>query len=222
MRGAVKLLIGLGVIAGLLAGADRLAVGVAEDEAADKLVSSGRMSARPNVSIEGFPFLTQAVSGEFDGVRLTGDGVTVSDGHEHVALRSFEARLSGVAVSDSYRSATVRSGSGSGLVSYPDVSKLIAGNGLLGLQYAGPGRVKSSVPGGAIEGRLHSEGNSIIVDDLRLTGTATLLKGALADRLKPQKFTLTSLPAGLSLASATPRDDGLLLDFTGKDLKLIG
>jgi len=211
----------MAVVAGLLAGADRLAVGVAEDEAADKLVSSGRLSTRPDVSIEGFPFLTQAVSGEFEAVRLSGDGVMVSAGRERVALHSFSARLSGVAVADSYRSATVRSGSGSGLVTYGDVAKAV-GSGLVGLEYAGPGKVKAPMPGGAIEGTIRTEGNSILVENLQLIGTATMLKGVAGDRLKPQKFTLTELPAGLNLASATPQPDGLRLDFQGKDLRLIG
>ncbi|GAA4860481.1 DUF2993 domain-containing protein [Kitasatospora terrestris] len=222
MRGPVKALIGLAVLAGLLVGADRLAVGVAEDEAADKLVSSGRVGSRPEVTIEGFPFLTQALSGEFDEVRLTADGMTVSNGREQVALHSFQARLSGVKVADSYRDATVRSGSGSGLISYADLSRLTVGVVPLGLEYAGPGRVKSVVPGGAIEGRLRNEGNTVIVDDLQLTGAAAALKGMAGDRLNARRFTLTNLPAGLNLASAAPQSDGLRLEFTGSNLSLIG
>ncbi|MFG2820644.1 DUF2993 domain-containing protein [Kitasatospora sp. NPDC048365] len=223
MRGPVKALIGLAVLAGLLVGADRLAVGVAEDEAADLLVNSGRVGSPPEVTIEGFPFLTQALSGEFDEVRLAADGMTVSNGRDRVALHSFQARMSGVKVGDSdRRDVTVRSGSGSGLITYADLSKLTVGAVPLGLEYAGPGRVKSVVPGGAIEGRLRNEGNTVIVDDLQLTGAAAALKGMAGDRLSARRFTMTNLPAGLNLASAVPQSDGLRLEFTGSNLSLIG
>jgi len=223
MRGWLKLAIGLAVLAGLLFGADRIAVGVAQDEAADQLVSSGRLSARPEVSIEGFPFLTQALAGRFDAVRLSGEGVTVSDGRQQVALRSFNARLSGVEISDNYRNATVKSGSGSGLISYADAAKLIQGAERIDLSYGGPGKVKASVAGVAIgQGNVHSKGNTITADGFQLGGLGSLLNVRANEVLGPRSFTLTNLPAGLSLASATPQPDGLQLSFQGSDLKLIG
>ncbi|MEV4616210.1 DUF2993 domain-containing protein [Kitasatospora sp. NPDC049258] len=223
MRGWLKLTIGLGVLAGLLVGADRVAVGVAEDEAADQLVSSGRLSSRPSVSIDGFPFLTQAISGEFDGVRLSAGDVQVSDGRQQVAVHSFKADLSGVTVGGSYRSATVRSAKGSGLISYPDAAKLVQGADRLVFSYGGPGKVKASLAGISIgEGKVHSEGNTVIADGFQLTGMAAALNGRVKDLLAPRSFTLSNLPAGLGLAGVTPEPDGLLLDFRGSDVRLIG
>jgi hypothetical protein len=223
MRGWLKLTIGLTVLAGLLVGADRVAVGVAEDQAAEQLVSSGRLSARPDVSIDGFPFLTQAAAGRFDAVRLSGGGVTVSDGRQQVALQSFNARLAGVEVGDNYRSATVRTGTGSGLISYQDVAKLVQGAERINLSYGGPGKVKASVAGVAIgEGNVHSSGNTITADGFQLGALGSLLNGRANQLLGPRSFTLTNLPAGLGLASATPEQDGLQLTFQGSDLKLIG
>ncbi|GAA2140542.1 DUF2993 domain-containing protein [Kitasatospora kazusensis] len=223
MRGWLKLTIGLAVIAGLLIGADRVAVGVVQDEAADKLVSSGRLSTRPDVSIDGFPFLTQALAGRFDSVRLSGAGATVSDGRQQAALTSFSARLSGVELGDGYRSATVRSGTGSGLISYPDLAKLIQGAQRIDLSYGGPGKVKASVAGVELgQGNVHSSGNTIAADGFQLAGIGSLLGGQANAALGPRSFTLTDLPAGLSLASAAPQPDGLLLSFQGSNLKLIG
>ncbi|MFJ1703613.1 DUF2993 domain-containing protein [Kitasatospora sp. NPDC088346] len=223
MRGWLKLTIGLGVLTGLLVGADRVAVGVAEDEAADQLVSSGRLNTRPHVSIDGFPFLTQALSGEFDGVHLSADGVQVSDGRQQVSVHAFKAGLSGVSVGDSYRSATVRTATGSGLISYPDAAKLVQGADRLDLSYGGPGKVKASVAGISIgEGKVHSEGNTVVADGFQLTGMAAALNGKVKDLLSPRSFTLSRLPAGLSLAGVTPEPEGLLLDFRGSDVRLIG
>ncbi|MFD7644959.1 DUF2993 domain-containing protein [Kitasatospora sp. NPDC059795] len=211
----MKLLIGLGVVGGLLVAADRVAVGVAEDQAADAAVSSGWLTEKPTVEIGDVPFLTSAVAGELDQVTLSSDGMTVTDGKEHVTVHAFKADLSQVKFTDSYRGVTVGRGDGQGVVEYKDLAKFMKGGGLLGLEYAGPGAVKASVPGGGIEGKLHSEGpDTIVVDGLQLTGTAASLKGLAGDLLKPQKFRLTGLPKGLSLAEATPEADGVRLRFT--------
>ncbi|GAA2252211.1 DUF2993 domain-containing protein [Kitasatospora cystarginea] len=223
MRGLLKLIIGLAVLLGLLVGADRIAVGVAQDEAADRLVSTGKISGRPKVSIDGFPFLTQAVAGRFDSVRLSGEGVTVSGGREKVPLRSFSMQLSGVEVGSGYRSATVHSGSGSGVVSYGDVARLVSGTEQIELSYAGPGEVGASVGGMPVgQGSVHSKGDTITADGFRLGGLGALLNGAANGLLGPRSFTLTDLPAGLSLESATPEPDGLKLTFHGSDVKLVG
>jgi hypothetical protein len=223
MRGWLKLTIGLAVLAGLLVGADRLALGVAEDQAAERLAAGGHMSQRPRVAIEGFPFLTQVVSGEFDDVRLSGDGMEVGDGRQQVALSSFTATLSGVAVGGDYHSATVRSGSGSGLISYADAARLVPGAERLELSYGGPGKVKASVLGVPIgQGDVHSSGNTITADGFRLSGAAGLLNGRLSGLLGPRSFTLTQLPAGLSLVGAVPEPDGLRLAFRGEHVSLTG
>ncbi|WP_327679744.1 LmeA family phospholipid-binding protein [Kitasatospora sp. NBC_00458] len=238
MRGWVKATIGLAVLAGVLVGADRVAVGVAEDEAADQLVKSGRMSQRPDVSIEGFPFLTQVVSMKLDEVRISADGLTVGDGSHQVALHSFRAKLSGVKVSDNKSSATVDDGSGTGLISYADLSQLLppasqllpnatglsmGGNTRLTLSYGGPGKIKAAfgpVPVG--EGTVHSQGNTVTAEGFRLTGVAAVLAGLSSRPLEPVSFTLSSLPAGLNLSEVTPKEDGLQLSFVGKGVKLIG
>ncbi|MFD9128331.1 DUF2993 domain-containing protein [Kitasatospora sp. NPDC059571] len=223
MRGWLKLTIGLAVLIGLLVGADRLALGVAQDQAADRLATGGHMAERPKVSIAGFPFLTQVLAGEFDDVRLSGGGMTVGDGKQQVALRSFAATLSGVRAADDYHSATVRSGTGEGLISYADAARLVPGADRLELSYGGPGKVKASVLGIPIgQGDVHSSGNTITADGFRLAGAAALLNGRVGGLLGPRSFTLTELPAGLSLVGVAPEQDGLRLAFKGADFRVAG
>ncbi|MED7952112.1 DUF2993 domain-containing protein [Streptomyces sp. BE303] len=238
MRGWLKVTIGLVVLSGALVGADRVAVGVAEDEAAEQMLKSGRMNQRPDVSIGGFPFLTQVLSMKLDDVRISSDGLTVGDGSHQVALHSFEAKLAGVKVSDSMSSATVDTGTGSGLISYADLSQLLppasqlvpnatglslGGNTRLSLSYGGPGKIKAAfgpVPVG--EGTVRNQGNTVTAEGFRLTGMAAVLAGLTSQKLDPVSFTLSSLPAGLNLAAVTPQEDGLRLTFDGKGVKLIG
>ncbi|MFB7907964.1 DUF2993 domain-containing protein [Kitasatospora sp. NPDC056076] len=240
MRGWLKATIGLVVLSGLLVGADRIAVGVAEDEAADQLVKNGRMSQRPDVTIEGFPFLTQVVSKKLDDVRISSDGLTVRNNGQQVALHSFKAKLSGVEVSDSLNSATVDSGAGSGVISYQDLAQLlppasqlmggaslpVGGNARLSLSYGGPGKVKASLgPVSVGEATVHNTGNTITVDGLKLSSLAEMVAGLGNRKIEPASFTLDSMPAGLQLAAkdgVAPLPEGLQLSFEGKDVKLLG
>lgn len=238
MRGWQKVTIGLVVLAGLLVGADRIAVGVAEDEAADQMVRTGRMSQRPDVSIEGFPFLTQVLAMKLDEVRISADGLTVGDGTRQVALHSFKAQLSGVEVGDSLSSATVDRGTGSGLITYADLAqllppaaKLVPGGGRLPvgnntrltLSYGGPGKIKAALGPVAVgEGSLRSQGNTVTADGFQLTGMAGMVAGLTNQKLDPVSFTLSSLPAGLNLAGVTPQQEGLQLTFQGNGVKVIG
>ncbi|MCX4686408.1 DUF2993 domain-containing protein [Kitasatospora purpeofusca] len=238
MRGWLKTTIGLVVLSGVLVGADRIAVGVAEDEAADQILKSGRMSQKPHVSIEGFPFLTQVVTQKLDDVRISADGLTVGEGKDKVALHSFSARLSGVEVSDNMSSATVDTGSGSGLIDYADLSRLLppaselvpnagrlslGGGTRLSLSYGGPGKVKASLgPFPVGEASVHNKGNTVTVDGFRISAMASLLAGVSDQAIAPISFTLAALPAGLNLASVTPQEEGFRLAFEGKDVRLIG
>ncbi|MFE7558945.1 DUF2993 domain-containing protein [Kitasatospora sp. NPDC057500] len=238
MRGWLKATIGVVVLSGVLVGADRIAVGVAEDEAAEQILKSGWMSPKPDVSIEGFPFLTQVVSRKLDDVLISSDGLTVGEGEDKVDLRAFRARLSGVEVSGNMSSATVAHGSGSALITYADLARLLPpaselvpnfgrlslGAGTrLSLSYGGPGKIKASLgPFPVGDASVHSKGTTVTVDGFELSTMASLLVGVSDKSLEPVSFTLSELPAGLNLSSVTPQEDGLQLAFDGKDVKLIG
>jgi hypothetical protein len=62
------------VLGGLLVVADRVAASVAERElgnmVADQLVDQGAKSAPPEVTVGGFPFLTQVLAGKYESVQI--------------------------------------------------------------------------------------------------------------------------------------------------------
>lgn len=64
------LLITLGVLVVLLVAADRVGVLVAEDQVAAQVQRQAGLAGEPSVDITGFPFLTQAVAGRYDDVRI--------------------------------------------------------------------------------------------------------------------------------------------------------
>ncbi|SDP63578.1 Protein of unknown function [Klenkia soli] len=65
------LLITVGVLLVLLVAADRVGVLVAEDQVAAQVQQQGQLAGEPEVDITGFPFLTQAVAGRYDDVRIS-------------------------------------------------------------------------------------------------------------------------------------------------------
>ncbi|CAM5227389.1 hypothetical protein SVIOM74S_03023 [Streptomyces violarus] len=84
MRALRILLITVVILGGLFVAADRLAVHFAEGEVADRLKSRENLSTTPDVSINGFPFLTQVAGGELDDVEVGIDGyeAATADGSE--------------------------------------------------------------------------------------------------------------------------------------------
>ncbi|SEH00431.1 Protein of unknown function [Nonomuraea solani] len=65
-----KLIVFLIVLLVLLVAVDRVAVAGVERDLANRIAASSNLSTTPTVTIEGIPFLTQAVSGHYPEVRF--------------------------------------------------------------------------------------------------------------------------------------------------------
>ncbi|MFE9424418.1 DUF2993 domain-containing protein [Kitasatospora sp. NPDC006697] len=228
MRTWIKVAIPVVVLAGLLAGADRVAVGVAEDQAAQKLADRQGISGRPSVSIEDVPFLTDLFDKKLGKVRLSAASMQVSGDGGTVRLKDFRADLSGVQVNSGYTSATIDSGSGSGLVDYRQVHDLLALDPRISLGYGGPGLVKVdySMLGQKFSSTvtLVNEGDLIKVGSVGNlpSGLGALpgIGGMIQQNLGAKTFTLQNLPVGLHLASVSPEQGGLELKFNGTKVTL--
>jgi hypothetical protein len=72
--------------------ADRVGAIVGAHVLASKVQSDEGLGARPTASIGGFPFLTQAVAGNYKNVTITADNVVVSD----VTVTTLTAHLHGM------------------------------------------------------------------------------------------------------------------------------
>jgi hypothetical protein len=88
-----RLIIAVLVLAGVLVGADYATAAAAESVVSRELRQQLGLADDPNVRINGFPFLTQAISGEYGSIELTANRLKVG-GLQNVQLR---ARLQDVA-----------------------------------------------------------------------------------------------------------------------------
>lgn len=109
-----KLLVTLIVLAGLFFAADRLFKGYAEERLAGELQEELELTAAPDVSFDGWPFVTQFVGGEISEVSISGDNV----GTGQIVFSEFEVELERVrfAVNEVLQGnfGSVRIGSGRG------------------------------------------------------------------------------------------------------------
>jgi LmeA-like phospholipid-binding len=120
-----KLLIALGILVVLLVIIDRIALVLAEDQISSRIASAYDLPTDPGVSIAGFPFLTQVVSGDYGQINVTAsqvqaDGATLHD--LNVRLTDVHATISQVLGSGT-STVTAGQASGSALVNFATVDQ---------------------------------------------------------------------------------------------------
>ncbi|MDJ0345088.1 DUF2993 domain-containing protein [Streptomyces sp. H10-C2] len=236
MRAARILLIVLVVLGGLFVAADRIAVSVAENKAAERAQQTQGLSSKPDVSIKGFPFLTQVASDKLDDVKITAHDIQAQGGGERLRIESFTADLHGVRLSDSYRRAVADTADGSALITYADLSAA-APPGVT-VSYGGEGKdgkgkvkVTASVSLqiiGTVKRSVVSEvsvegGNTVRLHADAIPG-ADSIPGL--DKLIREKIDFTrklvGLPSGITLQSVATTPGGITVAASGTHVILAG
>ncbi|MQS07403.1 LmeA family phospholipid-binding protein [Streptomyces alkaliphilus] len=236
LRAGLILLIILGVLAVV---ADRLAVRWAEGEVASRTQTAMELEREPEVSIEGFPFLTQVAGRELERVRLSLDAHRIQLDDQEITARDLSLDLRNVVLEDGYRSAVARDAEGSAVLGYGDLSELATQDVLglsdqlaLELSYAGDGAedhqvaVQLLILGQEVVppvlAEMSFEGDLLA---LRLDEVPSLPLPGLEDRLRDivhRERTLHGLPSGVTLEGLVATERGVELTFTGTDLPLGG
>ena len=219
------LLVVVVVLAGVAVAVDRVALHYAEGRAATTLRSSQGLTSTPDVSVAGFPFLTQLAAGEFDEITITAHDVS-SGSRVALKLADVVVHLHHVTVSNNYSSFAAQSATADGRITYAELSRVLgatvrnAGGGrlvaeptvtVLGRTYTG--RVSAVVRGSAADG--------IRFVDPRVTVTGTQLPDVVTEALGQVFSTgisLAGLPFGITLDKAVVGSDALELALTGRNL----
>jgi hypothetical protein len=219
------------LLLGVLALVDRVAVGFAEGRVAEQIAENGALRATPEVDIAGFPFLTQAVAGRYDDVRisLTAAELGQPEGtRADLALHGVEVPLS-AAVSGSVREVPVERIDGTVTLSYALLSSQLAGDTTLtpegdGLRITRTVELLGQRLPLTAAGTVTLEGSDLVVDVSEAAGAGVDVPGWLLSQaadLLDLRYTVPALPFGLQLTSVTPADDGvdIGLEATGTVLK---
>jgi hypothetical protein len=218
------------LLLGLLVLVDRVAVGFAEDRVADQIAEKGALQGTPEVDIAGFPFLTQAVAGRYDDVRI---GLTAAElgqpegTRADLVLRGVEVPLS-AAISGSVREVPVERIDGTATLSYALLSAQLAGDTTLtregeGLRITRTVEILGQRLPLTAAGTLTLDGSDLVVDVEEATGAGVDVPGwvlSQAADLLDLRYSVPALPFGLQLTSVTPAEEGVEIAVEATDTVL--
>ncbi|MGC0204661.1 LmeA family phospholipid-binding protein [Streptomyces levis] len=245
MRALRILLIFAVVLGGLFVIADRLAVNFAEDEAADRLKTTENLATTPDVSIKGFPFLTQVVGGSLDDIEVGIDTyeAAAGDGARKIRIDDLRADMKGVEFSGDYSSATAATATGTATVAYDELLKTAKSEptqvapgvtaNVVGLSDGGNGKIKVAVEATVLGTRL-PEPVSVLSTVTVVDGTVRvkadgLPKFAGVDLAENRVRTITDfqqridgLPGGIELDKVQAAPDGVEITVKGSNVRLAG
>jgi hypothetical protein len=218
------------LLIGLVLVADRVAVGIAEDRVAEQVAEKGGLAGTPEVDIDGFPFLTQAVGGRYDEVRisLTADQLGQPEGtRADVVLRGVEVPLSSV-LAGSVQEVPVERIDGTATLSYALLSAQLGSGTELeregdGLRITRTLEVLGQQVRLTATGQVALEGNDLVVDVEEASGAGVDVPGFLLDRatdLLDLRYPVPALPFGLQLTGVRPAADGVDIRVEATDTVL--
>jgi LmeA-like phospholipid-binding len=212
-----NLVIAVVVVLALLVGADFAAKAAAENVLASKIQQQG-LPRKPDVAIEGFPFLTQAAAKEFHQVNLS--AANLPEGP--VTITTLHATASDVRLNSyAFNSGTIGRVSGTALISYSslavtlthqigELGTLLRGAGLQ-LAPAGPDEVRASlnliVTSGSATWRISLLPGQVL--NIRLIGSSGL-PSALLSSIQDVSMRIPKLPLGLTIGSVRVTKAGVV------------
>lgn len=235
MRAVRPLLITLAVLCILFVAADRIALALAESEAEKQFKSAEGLTVEPDVSIKGFPFLTQVFGKKLDTVRATAEGLEAGSSQASVRVSRFSADLRDVRLTNNFQSAVAETMTGTVQISYTDLNA-VAPEGV-SVAYAG----KDATTGGGevkVTGSLTFLGQTwerSVVSEVSLKDGDTIglrakdipgadipgLEEVVRKRIDFSKR-ISELPSGIALERVSAGPDGVTITLSGTDVSLSG
>jgi hypothetical protein len=218
------------LLVGLVLVVDRVAVGFAEDRVAEQVAEKGGLAGTPEVDIDGFPFLTQAIGGRYDEVRisLTAEQLGQPEGtRADVVLRGVEVPLSSV-LAGSVQEVPVERIDGTATLSYALLSAQLGSDTELeregdGLRITRTVEVLGQQVRLTATGQVALDGNDLVVDVEKASGAGIDVPRFLLDRatdLLDLRYPVPALPFGLELTGVRPEADGVDIRVEATDTVL--
>lgn len=211
------------VLVGLLVGADRLALVVAEGVVARGVQDSQRLDARPDVAVAGFPFLTQFARRHYDRVTLSAESATAGPSGTRVRLTDVAITFRDVRTSQDLSRFSAARGRATATLPYAELGRLLD----LKVTYAGNGRVRA---GKQLEVAGQTLTPSVTISPRLVDGAISLTNSALGDQLPEPvaqaleaalgaRVQLSDLPFDVRARSLRATPTGVRLVLGGTDLR---
>jgi hypothetical protein len=211
------IVVALVALLAVLLAADRVAVTYAEHRVAARIKDEGS-PAPPHVRIAGFPFLTQVVARRLNKVVVTTAGRKLGQ----VEVERLDVTAHGVRLNASYRASTASRVSGTALIDFAGLTRVV---GLPGLTVSadGPDRVMITADLGLVSGTAtarvtRADHGGIRIAVIAAGGIPVAALGPLGDITLP----LPALPLGMTIQDVSLTGQGVLLHLAGQDVSFSG
>jgi LmeA-like phospholipid-binding len=225
-RGRTILII-LIILIALLVALDFGARAFAESKVASEIQTQG-FPNKPDVSIQGYPFLTQVASRDMKRIEISSTDVPVGP----VTIHSIDAVLNGVHINSSFNGGTVDTLTGTAQITFGELANSLASQvgplGSLGgpgltLKAAGPDEVKASLDllitsGSATWKVTRLSGDKLGVQLVSSNGLPSELLNSIRNITVP----LSGLPLHLQIDSVSVNDSGIIGTLSGKNVTFGG
>lgn len=212
------------ILFGLLVIADRVTAAAAESAVAKRIAAQAPFAGsgvKPHVSINGFPFLTQAIAGRYKDIEVSGRALTIDD----VAGIDLEAHMHGVhvplrnAINRKVNSLPIDRVDASATMPYGEAAKRTGINGLQLSDNKGALHVTLSTSlaplgslNAAADADINVSGNRVSFSVRQITVNGQPVPQALAGQLQQLmngSLTLPTLPYHLRVTGVTPTPSGI-------------
>jgi hypothetical protein len=224
-RRARRYILVLVIVVAVLVVLDFAARAAAENVMATKIQQQG-LSQKPDVTIDGFPFLTQVASKDFQRVNIAASNITAGP----VTITKVDATATGIRLrSYSSASGTITSVSGTALISFASLGDTLShqfgplgtllGGAGLNLSAAGTDEVKASLnlvltSGSATWRVTRLSGNELHIGLVGSSGLPSSLLGSIQSLNVP----IPKLPLGLTIDSVSVTSSGVVGHVSGRDV----
>lgn len=218
------MLIAVVVVIGLLVLADRVGLYIAERTAGSTIQSSQGLRSRPDVSIAGFPFLTQLAGGRFDEITVTAGDVPLDRRARGLQIAQLRVVLHTVTVTRNFSRVHAAAASATARITYDELGAALG----LDLTYAGDGRIRATktvtVGGASVKGAVTTQprlaNGALGFAKTTVQGGGALGDAALAilDHVFDLKLPLQAIPFRIQVRSLRVDARGVLVVLTGADL----
>ena len=214
----------------LLVALDFIAKAVAESVAANEFQKQGKLSVKPNVTIEGFPFLTQLASRDFSHVNVSISNLTEG----RVTITSVAAAATAIRLkSYSFNSGTIGHLHGTLLIDFASLGNtltnqigglapLLNGAGL-NLSAAGPDKVRATlnlvVTTASATWRVSQVSTREL--NIRLVSSSGL-PSRLLGSMQSVNIAIPKLPLGLTVDSVSVVQAGVVGTISGSNVSFGG
>jgi hypothetical protein len=227
-----KLVVLLLVLIALAVVADRVGVRMAQAAVATQLAQRGGLNGTPQVQIDGFPFLTQAVGGRYDDVRvhltaaeLGQPAGTAAD----ISLRGVRLPLSDV-LSRTVQQVPVDRVDGTATLPYALLSAQLGGDATVSGEGSGVRVTRTVQVLGrdlplTASGTVTLDGEDVVVHVEQAEAVGVSIPAALLQRaagLLDVRYPVPALPFGLQVTGLQPGPDGVHVQVAAQDAVLTG